>query len=705
MASNAVRKVGVKLIRLSRAVSRIRSAIPVEAMRRAARSNVLKMPLVLNEPKPGALPSGLSAKPLERAIAEATRALLAQQRPDGHFVFELEADATIPSEYVLMVHWLGEAADTGLEARIGAYLRRIQGEHGGWPLFEGGRFDISASVKAYFALKMIGDDPGAPHMVRAREAILAHGGAANSNVFTRSLLALYGAIPWRGVPVMPVEIMLLPRWYPFHITKISYWARTVLVPLTVLNALRPMARNPRGVGIAELFITPPELVRRWPKGEHHRFPWSQMFSVIDWVLQRAEPHFPAGARRRAIALAVEFTTERLNGVDGLGAIYPAMANSVMMYDALGYRTDHPDRAVARASIERLLVVKDGEAYCQPCVSPVWDTALAAHALLEVGGNDTAASAARALAWLKPRQVLDTAGDWAMTRPKVRPGGWAFQYNNPHYPDIDDTAVVVMAMDRAARECAGGDLPDCREAIARGLEWVLGMQSRNGGFGAFDADNDHEYLNHIPFSDHGALLDPPTADVTARCVSMLAQLGPRRATRQALARALAYLRRTQEADGSWYGRWGMNYIYGTWSVLCAFNAAGVEPESPEVQHAVQWLVSIQNPDFGWGEDGDSYKLGYRGYEAVQSTPSQTAWALLGLMAAGQVDHPAVERGIRFLQRTQGADGFWPEARYTATGFPRVFYLRYHGYSKFFPLWAMARYRNLRSAASATVRVGV
>jgi len=705
MASNPVRKVSVKLIRLTRAVSRFRTGLPAEAVRRVARSNVLKMPLVRNEPKTGIVPSALAVGPIERTIAEATRSLLAQQRPDGHFVFELEADATIPSEYVLLVHWLGEAPDTGLEAKIGSYLRRIQGEHDGWPLFEDGRFNISASVKAYFALKMIGDDIHAPHMVRAREAILAHGGAAASNVFTRSLLALYGAIPWRGVPVMPVEIMLLPRWFPFHIAKISYWARTVLVPLTVLNALRPQARNPRGILIPELFLTPPDEVRRWPKGEHHRFPWSQIFELIDRLLKRFEPHFPAAARRRAIARAVEFTTERLNGIDGLGAIFPAMANSVMMFDALGYRTDHPDRAAARTSVERLLVVKDDEAYCQPCVSPVWDTALAAHALLEVGGEVASRQAARALAWLKPRQVLDTVGDWAMTRPGLRPGGWAFQYNNPHYPDIDDTAVVVMAMDRAARAHQGEDLPDCRTSVSRALEWVLGMQSRNGGFGAFDADNDHEYLNHIPFSDHGALLDPPTADVTARCVSMLAQLGPRRSSRPGLERALAYLRRTQEADGSWYGRWGMNYIYGTWSVLCAFNAAGIAADSVEVEKAVKWLVSIQNPDFGWGEDGESYRLHYRGYEQAPSTASQTAWALLGLMAAGQVDHPAVERGIRYLQRTQAADGFWPESRYTATGFPRVFYLRYHGYSKFFPLWALARYRNLKGVANGTIRVGM
>ena len=705
MAHNAVRKVGVKLVRLSRAVTRMRASVQADVSRRSTRSNVLKISSRLNEPQFDSTSAELAPSSLQKTIDLATRALFAEQRPDGHFVFELEADATIPSEYVLLVHWLGETPDEELESRIGSYLRRIQGEHGGWPLFEGGRLNVSASVKAYFALKMIGDDPDAPHMVRAREAILAHGGAACSNVFTRSLLALYGSIPWRSVPVMPVEILLLPRWFPFHIAKISYWARTVLVPLTVLNALRPPASNPKQVGIRELFCTPPEQVRRWPKGEHHRFPWSQMFWGIDRVLQVIEPHFPAGPRRRAIEKAVQFTTERLNGVDGLGAIFPAMANSVMMFTALGYRPDHPERAAARRSIDRLLVVKEHEAYCQPCVSPVWDTALAAHTLLEVGGAKPVAQATRALQWLLPRQVLDTVGDWAMTRPRARPGGWAFQYSNPHYPDIDDTAVVVMAMDRAARQSRLPDGVDFDVAISRGVEWALGMQSHDGGFGAFDADNDDDYLNHIPFSDHGALLDPPTADVTARCVSLLAQLPPTRGRARALHQALLFLGRSQERDGSWYGRWGMNYIYGTWSVLCALNTAGFDPDRVEVERAVKWLESIQNPDFGWGEDGESYKIGYRGYEPAPSTASQTAWALLGLMAAGRVDTPAVERGIRYLQRTQGADGFWPESLFTATGFPRVFYLRYHGYAKFFPLWALARYRNLKAAGSRSMRFGM
>jgi squalene-hopene/tetraprenyl-beta-curcumene cyclase len=652
-----------------------------------------------------AVSASIPAQRLNASIGAATRALMGLQHADGHFVFELEADATIPAEYVLTRHYLGEPVNAALEAKIAAYLRRIQSSDGGWPLFHDGPSHVSASVKGYFALKMIGDPIDAPHMVRARQWILAQGGAANSNVFTRNLLALYGAIPWRGVPVMPVEIMLLPRWFPFHLDKISYWARTVLVPLTVLNALKPRARNPKGVGIAELFVTPPEDVRHWPKGPHQTWPWSGIFGAIDHILRALEPYFPNTTRKLAIERARRFVTERLNGDDGLGAIFPAMANSVLIFDAIGYPADHPHRAIARSSLEKLLVVKGDEAYCQPCLSPVWDTALAAHTLLEVGGAEAETSARHGLDWLQPLQVLDTVGDWAATRPNVRPGGWAFQYANPHYPDVDDTAVVVMAIDRAMKHIPEARRAEYRDAMARGCEWVEGMQSKNGGWGAFDADNTYHYLNQIPFSDHGALLDPPTADVTARCVSMLAQLGGTSGKSAALDRAVAYLKRTQEKEGSWYGRWGMNYIYGTWSVLCALNAVGIDPNSPEVQKAVRWLLSIQNEDGGWGEDGESYKLDYRGYEPAPSTASQTAWALLGLMAVGEIDHPAVERGISYLLANQGADGFWSEKRFTATGFPRVFYLRYHGYPKFFPLWALARFANLKAANATSVAVGM
>ncbi|GAB6850153.1 squalene--hopene cyclase [Paraburkholderia kururiensis] len=641
---------------------------------------------------------------LDASVARATDAILAAQKPDGHWVYELEADATIPAEYVLLVHYLGETADVELERKIGRYLRRIQLADGGWPLFTDGAMDVSASVKAYFALKMIGDAEDAEHMVRARNAILAAGGAEAVNVFTRILLALYGVITWYAVPMMPVEITLLPKWFPFHLSKVSYWARTVIVPLLVLNAKRPRARNPRGVRIDELFRGAAVTTGLLPRAPHQNEGWFAFFRAVDGILRIVDPLFPGYLRQRAIDAAVAFVDERLNGEDGLGAIFPAMANAVMMYDVLGYPADHPNRAIARRSIDKLLVIHEDEdeAYCQPCLSPVWDTSLVAHALLETGDAQARQAALRGLEWLRPLQELEVRGDWISRRPDVRPGGWAFQYANAYYPDVDDTAVVVMAMHRAAG-LTQSDVDS--EAIARAREWIVGMQSSDGGWGAFEPENTQYYLNNIPFSDHGALLDPPTADVSGRCLSMLAQLGEMPGTSEPSRRAYDYLLKEQESDGSWYGRWGMNYIYGTWTALCALNAAGLSHSDAHMTRAVQWLVSIQNDDGGWGEGGESYKLDYRGYERAPSTASQTAWAVLGLMAAGAVDHPAVARGIAYLQANQQEHGLWDETRFTATGFPRVFYLRYHGYRKFFPLWALARYRNLKRDGVARVAVGM
>jgi squalene-hopene/tetraprenyl-beta-curcumene cyclase len=639
---------------------------------------------------------------LATAVARAIDAILAAQRPDGHWVYELEADATIPAEYILLAHYLGETPNVELEQKVARYLRRIQLGDGGWPLFTDGALDVSASVKAYFALKMAGDPEDAEHMQRARRAILAAGGAEAANVFTRILLALYGVIPWRAVPMMPVEIMLLPSWFPFHLSKVSYWGRTVIVPLLVLNARRPKAKNPRGVHIDELFRGTPASTGLLPRAPHQSRGWFAFFRGVDAVLRIVDGLFPKSTRQKAVDAAVAFVDERLNGDDGLGAIFPAMANAVMMYDVLGYPADHPHRAIARRSIDKLLVVGANEAYCQPCLSPVWDTSLAAHALFETEEPRAEQAALRGLQWLRPLQILDVRGDWISRRPNVRPGGWAFQYANPHYPDVDDTAVVAMAMDRAA-SLTHSNVD--REAIARAREWVVGMQSSDGGWGAFEPENTQYYLNNIPFSDHGALLDPPTADVSGRCLSMLAQLGELPAASEPARRALDYILNEQEADGSWYGRWGMNYIYGTWTALCALNAAGIAHDDPRMKRAAQWLVSIQNEDGGWGEDGTSYKLDYRGYERAPSVASQTAWALLGLMAAGDVDHPAVARGVAYLTGTQRAHGLWDETRFTATGFPRVFYLRYHGYRKFFPLWALARYRNLKRDGATRVVVGL
>jgi squalene-hopene/tetraprenyl-beta-curcumene cyclase len=633
---------------------------------------------------------------LDTSIEQAKASLAGEQRPDGHFVYELEADATIPAEYVLLEHFL-DRIEPELERKIGVYLRRIQGDHetnpGGWPLFHGGKFDMSASVKAYFALKCIGDDPAAPHMERARAAILAHGGAERSNVFTRIQLALFGAVPWRACPAMPIELVLMPAWFPITMRKISYWSRTVLTPLLVLMLKKPLARNPKNIRIDELFVTPPDQITDWIRGPF-KSRWGHVFKYLDVALRPAEKFFPQSSREKAVQKAVAFVTERLNGEDGLGAIYPAMANTVMMFDTLGYAPDHPDAAIAWDSVRKLLVIRADEAYCQPCLSPIWDTALAGHALAESGGETQAACD-----WLIERQILDVIGDWADNAPGTRPGGWAFQYNNPHYPDVDDTAVVGMLLHRTQN-------PAYDESIARAREWILGMQSTNGAWGAFDINNDRQYLNHIPFADHGALLDPPTEDVTARCISFLAQLDQDE-DKQAIARGVDYLRREQRPDGSWFGRWGTNYIYGTWSVLCALNAAGVAPDDVMVRRAAGWMINKQRADGGWGEDCESYGDAppgeFHGF-AAQSLPSQTAWAMLGLMAAGLADHGAVKRGAAFLQAAQDDDGSWTEAAYNAVGFPRVFYLKYHGYPRFFPLLALSRYKNLLASNDRQVKFG-
>jgi squalene-hopene/tetraprenyl-beta-curcumene cyclase len=624
---------------------------------------------------------------LENVIARATSALLALQQPDGHWVFELEADATIPAEYILLQHYLDEIVPEE-QSRLAQYLRAIQGEHGGWPLFHGGNLDISASVKAYFALKAFGDSIDAPHMARARQAILERGGAARANVFTRAMLAMFGELAWTAVPVMPVEIILLPRWFPFHLSKISYWSRTVLAPLLVLMAKKPRAKNPRDIHIAELFVPGSQATPPRASGSI----WALVFNRLDDVLRFFENHMPRRTRERAIAAVVAFVTARLNGEDGIGGIFPAMANSVMMFECLGMLKTDPILVTAKRAIRKLLTTNSHRSYCQPCVSPVWDTGLAAHALMEAGGHMAEAAVRRGLDWLVTKQELNVSGDWAVWRPQTRPGGWAFQYANPYYPDVDDTAVVAMALDRFDRAGYG-------EPIARAAEWITGMQSKNGGWGAFDADNAYYYLNYIPFADHGALLDPPTVDVSARCVGFLGQIESE--NKAAFARGLDYLLREQEPDGSWFGRWGTNYIYGTWSALSALRRAGLKQDAPAMRRAVAWLLSKQRADGGWGEDGRSYWATEPHGEGRESTASQTAWAMLALMAAGESAHPAVARGARYLIMAQRPHGLWDEDAYTAVGFPRVFYLRYHGYRAYFPLWALARYRNL--GRSAQIRV--
>jgi squalene-hopene/tetraprenyl-beta-curcumene cyclase len=620
---------------------------------------------------------------LDRAVHAARDALIDKQSSEGYWLFELEADCTIPAEYIMMMHFLDEI-DPALERKLAVYLRTHQATHGGWALYHGGDFNMSCTVKAYYALKLAGDDPQAPHMARARAAILQRGGAARANVFTRIALALFGQLPWRGVPYIPVEIMLLPKWFPFHIDKVSYWSRTVMVPLFILCTRKPMAKNPRHVSVRELFTTPPEHERHYFRDAVKQGGLlARVFLVADRLGRLADPLVPRAMRERATRRAEQWMLERLNGDDGLGAIFPAMVNALEAMTILGYSSDDSRRVTAKRALQKLLVVGPSSAYCQPCMSPVWDTALAALAMQEAGDPASAGAATRALDWLQTEQILDEPGDWRVNRPGLAGGGWAFQFANSHYPDLDDTAVVAWAMHQAHNS------DEYSESVRRALNWLVGMQSSNGGFASFDADNTHYSLNKIPFADHGALLDPPTSDVTARVVTVLARVA-RPEDQASLSRAIAYLRAEQEDDGSWFGRWGTNYLYGTWSALTALAQAGLGGHDPTVRKAIDWLKGRQNADGGWGESNDSYA---RPSAKAASTPYQTAWALLGLMAVGEVGSEAVRGGIDHLLRTQGPDGLWSDPTFTAPGFPRVFYLKYHGYSGYFPMWALAAYRTL------------
>ncbi len=636
--------------------------------------------------------SGLGSKAdsndmkLESRFNKARSALLALQKQDGHWCFPLEADCTIPAEYILMMHFMDET-DVVLENKIARFIRSQQDQrHDGWPLYYDGDFDISCTVKSYYALKLVGDSPDEPHMVRAREAILKHGGAARANVFTRLLLAMYQQIPWRGVPVVPSELILLPSWFPFHLSKISYWSRTVMVPLSILCTLKAKAANPRKIDIRELFTVPPEKEKNYfPKEKTYL---KRFFMWVERILSKVEPRLPEFMRRYSIRRAERWTLERLNGECGIGAIFPAMVNAYEALALLGYEKDHPSRVQCRNALLGLLIDEGDQAWCQPCTSPVWDTVLSGLALQEDPDADQKAISA-ALDWLLTKQILDEPGDWRDKCPQLLGGGWAFQYANPHYPDLDDTAAVAWALAQAP---ARSNNKAYEQALIRAADWLAGMQSSNGGFAAFDVDNTYHYLNEIPFADHGALIDPPTSDVTARCVGFLSLYGDPR-HQNAVQQGIEFLMREQEANGSWFGRWGTNYIYGTWSVLEAFKLAKLEINHISVRRAVQWLKAIQRADGGWGETNDTYlDLQLAGQFSV-STSFQTAWAILGLMAAGEVNSKSVRKGVDYLLRNQNPDGLWEEPWFTAPGFPRVFYLKYHGYSKYFPVWALARYRAL------------
>ena len=623
--------------------------------------------------------------PLTRTVQSSADALLEKQAEEGFWRFDLEADTTIPAEYLFLQYFLG-TVDVTRQEKLADYILSRQLQDGSWPLYEGGPGNISASVKSYFALKLAGKDPASPEMKLARQWVLTHGGAEGANVFTRITLAVYGQIPWRTVPAMLAEVIWLPKWFLlFNLHKVSYWSRCVIVPLLIIFAARPVHTLKTNQGIAELFVRDPESLKHLD-GFNQGSLWKNLFILIDRMLKMTETLVPAGLRALSVRKAEKWMREHMRGEGGIGAIFPAMANAVMALKILGRDSTDPDMRRGIKAIEDLVLENEKETYVQPCVSPIWDTCLSISALTEAGISVDAAPIQSATDWLFEKQVF-VRGDWSENAPDLDGGGWAFQFENDLYPDVDDSSMVIMALLRAD---AQANL-DRRRRIAQGVNWVLGMQNPDGGWGAFDIDNHYEYLNNIPFADHGALVDPSTADLTGRCIEMLAMLGYDRSF-PPIARGIEFLRRGQEPSGSWYGRWGVNYIYGTWAVLVGLGALGEDPSLPYIRKAINWLKSIQNSDGGWGESCDSYDdpdLQGR----YESTASQTAWALLGLMAFGEATSESVARGINYLLRSYEGAGGWKEMPYTGTGFPRVFYLRYHGYSHYFPLWALGVYRRL------------
>ncbi len=614
---------------------------------------------------------------LSNIISESKKNISKKIKSDGHLVYELEADVTIPAEYILMMHFLGEI-DLKIEEKIKNYILKIQNEEGGWPLFYNGESNLSATVKAYFALKLSGINQNNKNMTKARQFIINKGGAENSNVFTRILLCMFGEISWKTTPSMPIEIMNLPNWSPFSLQKISYWSRTVLVPLLIILHRKPIANNPTGRNISELFVN-----RRSEKMfiDDKSF-LSKIFYYVDKILKKTEVRFSKNNKEYCLNLAYDWICKRLNSRDGLGAIFPAMVNALVALTLHDSKKFRKEIVVARKAIDKLLVIKKEYAYCQPCVSPVWDTGWVAYGMIE---NNV--DIKNSIEWLLSKEI-DSKGDWSETKPSLKPGGWAFQYNNSFYPDVDDSALVGMVLDRYNRKKRSKKVS---KAIERTRLWIKGMQSKNGGWGSFDCDNTYNYLNKIPFADHGALLDPPTVDVTARCLSFLAQLDNKNDNVE-IKKATKYILSEQEKDGSWFGRWGTNYIYGTWSAISALSLVDFNDKNEVFSLAIDFLKTRQRNDGGWGEDGATYDLNQKGL-AKASTPSQTAWAVLGLIAAGEIQSKHVKRGISYLTNLFTEKRCWEEKYYTAVGFPKVFYLKYHGYAEYFPFLAMSRYRNL------------
>ena len=641
----------------------------------------LKEPLYRTIPTPP--PAEKSESAIDRALSKARAALLRMQKPDGHWCGELQGDSILESEYLLLKWILGQEDDPTLP-KIANYLRRLQMPGGGWNLFPGGPADLSATVKGYFALKLMGDDPDAAHMRRCRDLVRSMGGAERCNSFTKFFFACLGQISFDACPSIPPEIVLLPKWLYFNLYHVSAWTRTMILPLGIVTTLKPVRQISERLRIDELYLDRTAANRL--AEPVHGFPktWRELFLRIDQALKwfNEMPFEPL--RRYALRKAEQWLLEHLDGSEGLGAIFPPMVYILIVFRVLGYPDNHPRVKLAHEHLRDFFIEEGNEIRIQPCFSPVWDTSLALQALAETGLRPESDAARRATQWLLDKECT-TVSDWHRNCPAGKCGGWFFEYANPHYPDVDDTAIATMALRRLGAEPS-------RQALARGIDWLLAMQNDDGGWAAFDRTKDRPILEKIPFADHNAMQDPSCPDIAARVLESLGHNGFD-ADHPVVRRAIGFIRRHQDPSGAWWGRWGVNFIYGTWQVLTGLRSVGADMTEPWVQKAADWLLSVQKGDGSFGETCQSYDdptLKGRG----PSTPSQTAWGAMGLLVARGPDDPAAARALLWLADRQRDDGNWDEDFYTGTGFPRVFYLKYHLYRLYFPLTALARYKRMR-----------
>lgn len=623
--------------------------------------------------------SSLNIRVLQ-TIESAKRYLFSIQQEDGHWVGELEGDTILETEYALLRHFMGNLDEDRLR-QLANHLRRCQRPEGGWAVYPGGPCEVSSSVKAYLTLKLAGLETDHPEMVKARSAILDKGGVTACNTFTKIYLSIFGQYDWEGCPVVPPELILLPKWFYFNLYEVSAWSRTIIVPLAIISAHQPTCRLP--IDIDELFVGPrygKHLRLQWAPGYLN---WRNFFLTIDRIQHFCVRHGVLPLRKQAIKQCEKWMVEHFRKTGGLGAIFPPIVNALMAMKCLGYPESHPEVQGQWKEIEAFEIVEDDCLRLQPCVSPVWDTALCAMSLSASGLAPDDPKLVEAGRWLLDKRIREK-GDWAVKRPNAPVAGWYFEYANEFYPDVDDTAAVLMALE-------GTRLPEeaeKREICNQAIEWVWAMQCRDGGWGSFDVDNDRMIFTQIPFADHNAMLDPSTSDITGRVLEMLSRYGYDTSDER-VRRAIEFIKSDQEEDGAWFGRWGVNYIYGTWQVLKGLSGIGEEMSQPYVRRAVEWLLRHQNEDGGWGESCATYDDPTLRGQGV-STPSQTAWAVMGLISGGEVNSDAVRRGIEWLNWNQNSDGSWTDETFTGTGFPKVFYLKYHLYAKYFPVFALGMY---------------